>query len=136
MEINKNNIHIRPYTQKDFDQIHELNKNEQWNNLVKQYEDTKEAWANSNVAYVACINEQIIGYIRGLTDGYVTMYISELLIDPSFRALGIGTMLLKYAHEQYPKTRIDLLASVTSKTFYEEHGFRAFYGYRKTFPEW
>jgi ribosomal protein S18 acetylase RimI-like enzyme len=77
----------------------------------------------------------IVGYIRGFTDTRITLYICELLIDKNYRGAGIGRELLRYVHAQYPTTRMELLASSTSHTFYEAQGYRPFYGFRKTFNE-
>jgi predicted GNAT family N-acyltransferase len=77
----------------------------------------------------------VVGYIRGLTDTRITLYICELLISKENRGLGLGKELLTYVHQLYPKTRIEMLASSTSQTFYKEQGYRAFYGFRKTFEE-
>ncbi|WP_088071914.1 GNAT family N-acetyltransferase [Gottfriedia luciferensis] len=133
---NKVDITVRPYVEDDFSHIHNLNIKEKWNNLVEKSEDTQKAWENSNIKYVACFNESIIGYIRGLTDGNITLFVSELLIDENYRGLGIGTKLLKHVHKIYPKTRIDLLATSSSQTYYESNKFRSFYGFRKTIIEW
>ncbi|WP_375219906.1 GNAT family N-acetyltransferase [Psychrobacillus sp. PGGUH221] len=81
-------------------------------------------------------NGRIIGYIRGITDGYISLLVCELVIDQNYRGLGIGTDLLKYVHNLFPKTRMELLASSSSRTYYEGQDFRNFYGYRKTFEEW
>lgn len=126
---------IRKYNEFDFIQINELNAAEQWNNLVEKEQITKEAWNNSNIAYVAEVNGQIIGYIRGLTDQAVTLYICELLIHKNYRGLCIGETLLNYVHSLYPTTRIEMLASSTSHTYYEQKGYRPFYGFRKTINE-
>ncbi len=47
MEIDlKNNekAFIRPYEEKDFSKIQDLNKREGWSNLVENHLSTKEAW--------------------------------------------------------------------------------------------
>jgi len=133
---NGETISFRPYEEDDFPYIDQLNIQEQWNNLVEKKEDTRQAWSKSNVKFVACINDQIIGYIRGITDEHITLNVCELLIAKKYQGFGIGTSLLKYVHQQYPETRIDLLASNTSVTYYENIKFRSFYGFRKTFGEW
>lgn len=133
---NGETISFRPYEEEDFPYIHQLNMQEQWNNLVEKKEDTMQAWSKSNVKFVACINNQIIGYIRGITDEHITLYVCELLIAKKYQGFGIGTNLLRYVHQHYPKTRIDLLASKTSVTYYENIKFRSFFGFRKTFREW
>lgn len=132
----KENIHFRAYVEDDFESIHQLNIQEEWNNLVAKKEDTKNAWDNSNVAFVACVNDHVIGYIRGITDGSITFYVCEVVIDQDYRGLGIGTDLLKYVHNQFPKTRMELLASSSSSSYYERQSFRSFYGFRKTLEEW
>ncbi|MDN7245364.1 GNAT family N-acetyltransferase [Planococcus shenhongbingii] len=126
---------IRRYEERDFPAIHELNKAEGWNNLVEKHEDTKEAWKHSNAAFVAEMEGAVAGCLRGLTDGHITFYIAELLIHPEWRGQGIGKQLLSHVHSLYPKTRFELLASQTSRSFYEALGYRAFYGFRKTIEE-
>ena len=126
---------IRPYEEKDFPEIHRLNQEEGWANLAANQQDTKAAWNRSAIAYVAERNRRVMACVRGLTDGHISLYICELLVESRERGQGIGKALLKYVHLLYPKTRMELLASATSHTFYEKHGFRNFYGFRKTAEE-
>jgi GNAT superfamily N-acetyltransferase len=127
---------IVPFSEKYFSQIQELNKKEGWNQLVERHEETFDAWKNSNAAYVVIgPNEKISGYIRCLTDMNVTIYVCEMLILEEFRGKGLGGKLLKYVHSLYPGTRMEMLASSTSHTFYESQNFRPFYGFRKTYDE-
>ena len=129
-------MNIRIYREEDFEAIHSLNEAEGWSNLAARGEDTKTAWAHSNVAFVAEDDGKVVGCIRGFTDTQITLFICELIVDSSYRGQGVGTNLLRYVHGLYPKTRMELLASSTSKTYYEQLNFRPFYGYRKTFEEW
>ncbi|MGM0834627.1 MAG: GNAT family N-acetyltransferase [Bacillota bacterium] len=132
---NENLLEVRNYRKEDFVHINKLNADEKWNNLVENNESTKGAWDNSNIAYVAELNGQLVGYIRGLTDKSITLFICEVLISRNYRGLGIGEVLLDYVHSLYPTTRIEMLANSTSRTFYEQKGFRTFYGFRKTYKE-
>lgn len=132
----KPSILIRPYKPSDYPFIKQLNQLEGWNNLVEKEEDTKKAWDHSNIAYVATINEVIVAYVRGMTDQAITLYICEILVSEQVRGQGVGQQLLKFVQNQYPTTRMEMLASSTSHTYYEQHGFRPFYGFRKTLPEW
>lgn len=43
-----------------------------------------------------------------------------------------GETLLCYVQQLYPNARIDLLATRTSRSFYEKLGFRHFAGFRRT----
>lgn len=126
---------IRPYNEKDFPAIHQLNQEEGWTNLAANEQDTKAAWSQSSIAFVGERNGQVIACVRGLTDGYISLYICELLVDGGERGKGIGKALMAYVHKLYPKTRMELLASTASHTFYEKHKFRPFYGFRKTLRE-
>ena len=128
-------MNIRPYEEHDFDQIQALNEAEGWQQLVRQGELTRKAWQQSNVAYVVEAEGQVIAYLRGLTDTTVSLYVCELLIAASHRRLGIGERLLSHVHALYPETRLEMLASASSHTYYEKLNFRPFYGYRKTIHE-
>ncbi|MCM3609722.1 GNAT family N-acetyltransferase [Planococcus sp. MERTA32b] len=126
---------IRPYEETDFPAIHQLNEQEGWSNLVAKHQQTKAAWQGSNLAVVAEQDGQLIGCLRALTDGAVTLYVCELLIEKSRRGSGIGGKLMQYVHDLHPGTRVELLASSTSRSYYEAKKFRAFYGFRKTYEE-
>lgn len=98
--------------------------------------NTRHGWENSNIAFVAESNiREVVGYIRGLTDGHISLYICELLIDKKYRGLGPGPKDAEYIHGKHPQIRIEILASSSSHTYYEGLGFRAFYGFRKVFGE-
>lgn len=114
------NLIIRPYEEEYFNQIEALNKAEEWYNLVVHSGLTKRAWENSTVAYVALDNDVLIGYVRGLTDANITLYVCELLIHAEYRNQSIGSKLLNYVHNKYPTTRMELLASSSSYTYYEQ----------------
>ena len=131
----KSSINIRPYQPSDYPFIKELNQLEGWSNLVEKEEDTKKAWNHSNIAYVVTMEEHIVAYVRGMTDQAITLYICEILVSEKLRGQGVGQQLLKFVHTQYPTTRMELLASSTSHTYYEQLGFRPFYGFRKTLSE-
>lgn len=133
---NNESVIIRPYIEDDFIEIHRFNNDEGWTNLVEKNGDTKRAWNNSNIAFIVESDDQVVGYVRGLTDGFISLYVCEVIIHKEYRGLNLGNELLKYVHSLYPKTRMELLASSTSKTFYEAQEFRAFYGFRKTYEEY
>lgn len=129
-------ISIRLYEDSDFSSVNELNKQEGWSNLVEKQEDLRLAFESSNIKYVVCIDNRVIAYVRGLTDSFVSLYICELIVDKDYQGIGIGSRLLLFVHEKYPKTRMELLGSSSSHTYYEHHNFRNFYGFRKTYQEW
>lgn len=129
-------MNIRTYMESDFDLIQQLNHDEGWSQLVERDALTREAWRQSNVTYVMESEDgEIVAYLRGLTDTTVTLFVCELLVAPAYRKRGLGGQLLQHIHARYPTTRIELLASQTSHTYYEKLRFRPFYGFRKTIHE-
>lgn len=128
-------IFIRGFNDRDFPAIQRLNESEGWTNLATKPDIVKAAWQHSNVAFVAEWQGEVVGCMRGLTDQFITLYICELLIEGNCRGEGIGKALLAHVHALYPETRMEMLASSTSHSYYEAHGYRPFYGFRKTFNE-
>ena len=61
----------------------------------------------------------------------ISLYICELIIHKDYRRMSLGNELLKFVHSLYPKTRMELLANSSSRSFYEEQGFRTFTGLKK-----
>jgi ribosomal protein S18 acetylase RimI-like enzyme len=128
-------VQIRTFHAHDFDGVQQLNKEEGWSGLVERSEETLCSWLNSEPAFVALAEGEVIGFLRGLTDGIVTLYICELLVKENYRNRGIAERLIRKAHECYPSTRLEMLASKDSEEYYTHKGFRAFYGFRKSAEE-
>ncbi|MBF7022286.1 GNAT family N-acetyltransferase [Staphylococcus kloosii] len=128
-------FNIVPYDDKYFDEINKLNIEEGWRNLVEHKATFKNALKQSN-AYAAVDNESnVLGYIRTITDQFITLFICELVVKMSYRSNGVGQALINEARRQYPTTRIELLATKSSATYHEKHKFRPFYGFRKSSDE-
>ncbi|WP_079526567.1 GNAT family N-acetyltransferase [Halobacillus hunanensis] len=129
------NFAIRTFQENDFDMIQSLLQQEQWSNLVENREETMQALLNSDLTLVVVDGHEVVGYLRGLTDGAVTLYICEILIKKDYRKKGIAQQLMKEAHGCYPSTRIEMLATNSSKEYYTDRGYRPFYGFRKSAEE-
>ncbi|MGR9047170.1 GNAT family N-acetyltransferase [Halobacillus faecis] len=128
-------IQIRTFLEKDFDAVQQLNEKEGWSGLVERGEETLCSWLNSEPALVAIVNGELAGFLRGLTDGSITLYVCDLLVKESFRNQGIAEKLIQTAHECYPSTRVEMLASTKSEGYYANQGYRSFYGFRKSAEE-
>ena len=124
-------IGIRAFREGDFPAIRELSIAEGWSTPRLRPEETLAAWRRSAPALVAEHDGQVVAFLRGLTDGAVTMYVAELLVARDWRGRGFGSALLAAAHALHPSTRIDLLATDASELFYDAAGFRRFTGYRR-----
>ncbi|WP_082235024.1 GNAT family N-acetyltransferase [Halobacillus massiliensis] len=128
------NMVIRSFKERDIDAILKLNEKEGWDRLTNK-EDTFHALNNSEPALVACIDEDIVGYLRGITDGIVTLYISEILVRQEERGKGISRALMEEAHRCFPSTRVEVLANADTEQYYKSQGFRSFFGFRKASKE-
>ncbi|HLZ64007.1 MAG TPA: GNAT family N-acetyltransferase [Ktedonosporobacter sp.] len=118
------NISIRPWTEEDFPAIQRLSSAEGWPTPEQRPDEALIAWRNSWPTLVAVEGESVVGFVRSFTDGEITLYVPELLVDAHYRGRGIGRLLLDTCHYLYPHTRIDILSTEASLSFYESYGFR------------
>ncbi|PAD35592.1 hypothetical protein CHH48_08425 [Terribacillus saccharophilus] len=128
-------VTIRPYETEDLAAITDLLKDESWTTLAADPSRFDQAMKGSSPALVALHNGEICGYIRCITDQVITLLVAELLVDGKLRGQGVGGKLLQAAHDLFPSTRMEMLATSTSKSYYEQKKFRPFYGFRKTYAE-
>jgi GNAT superfamily N-acetyltransferase len=126
-------ITIRPWSEADFPAIQRLSLAEGWPSPTQRPADSLFAWQHSWPALVAIEGEWVVGFVRGLTDGAITMYIAEMAVDVRLRGRGIGRALLDACHALYPTVRLDLLATDDARAFYQACGFRMLHdGMRKS----
>ena len=124
---------IRPWQEADFSHIQRLASLAGWSTPTTRPDEVLAAWQTSWPALVAEEAEQVVGFVRALTDGAITMYIAELLVSAAHQRKGIGTALLEVCHHLYPSTRIDLLSVEAAARFYTANGFQQFRGFRKSY---
>jgi len=115
----------------DFPAIQRLSDAEGWPTPTSRAVESLHSWQQAQLALVAIANDEVAGFLRGLSDGAVTTYVAELLVAPDWRGQGIAAALLDEAQQRFPGTRLDLLATTGSNSFYERIGFHAFAGYRR-----
>ena len=127
-------IEIRAWTDADFPTIQQLSSAEGWLSPTQRPADSLLAWQHSWPALVAVQDYTVVGFVRGLTDGAITMFIAEMAVDARFRGRGIGRTLLDACHFLYPTTRLDLLSADDARDFYKACGFRFIHdGMRKSY---
>ena len=130
-------IGCRLWLESDFPSIQRLSNAEGWPTPQRRPDDTLVGWRNSwptLVAVEAQNVEHVLGFVRAMTDGSITLYVMELLVDAHFRGRGIGQMLLDTCHYLHPHTRIELMSLETSQSYYGTHGFRYIgEGFRKSY---
>ena len=127
-------VSIRPWQDADFQSIQKLSSAEGWPTPEQRPDEASVAWRHSWPALVATDEgNNIVGFIRALSDTEVTTYIADFLVAPSHRQRGIGRALLDACHHLFPRTRFDLLSMDSATQFYESNGFRRFPGFRKNY---
>jgi len=124
---------IRAWADADFPDIQRLSSAEGWPTPMARPDQALESWRNAWPTLVAVADGALVGFVRALTDGEVTMYIAELLVVPGWRGRGLGLALLDACHLLHPHTRLDLLSTESADRFYEANGFRRFQGFRKSY---
>jgi GNAT superfamily N-acetyltransferase len=118
-------IAVRVWNEGDVPAIEQLSSAEGWPSPAHRPRDSLLAWQRSWPALVAIADDRVVGFVRGLTDGAITMYIAEMAVDGRWRKRGIGRALLEVCQALYPTTRLDLLALDDARAFYQACGFRA-----------
>jgi len=126
-------VTVRGWTESDFAAIQRLSSAEGWPTPQDRTAEAMAAWCRSWPALVATHGEDVVGFLRALTDGAVTTYVCEILVDLDWRGQGIGRALIEACHPLCPSTRLDLLSGGTADGFYEANGFRRFQGFRKSY---
>lgn len=63
-----------------------------------------------------------VGFVRYLTDGHLTTFVSELLVATAYRRQGLAGRLLMEITRQHPKTRLELISQADD--CYDALGFR------------
>lgn len=127
-------IEIRAWNEDDFPAIQQLSSAEGWPSPTMRPTDSLQAWQHSWPTLVAIEGSGIVGFVRGLTDGAISMFIAEMAVDTRHRGRGIGRALLEVCHLLYPTTRLDLLSVDEARDFYKACGFRVIHdGMRKSY---
>ena len=133
-------VFIRAWCEEDFADVQKLSAQAGWITPIERPKESFAGWCNAWPALVAVRGlgsaalggDEMIGFARAITDGSISTYICELLVDMHWRRFGIGEALLAACHNLYPTTRIDLLAGEDSRSYYEHLGCHPSYGFRKS----
>lgn len=118
------NIIIKRNEILDSNELNELLATNNWDihPIEKLEKCIKTSWGN------VCArndNEELIGYVRILSDGIRHAYVCSLIVHPNYRKKGIGEAIMKELLNMLKEDNLypTLVASPSKKGYYEKLGF-------------
>ncbi len=111
---------IREARKDDYGRLLELCVLEGWKTQKDRPENFFAA-LDSSLSLVYEKDDKIVGFARAISDGHLTTYLCELVVDKEYRHQGIATSLIDEVFNRYPEGRMELLSSCD--IFYEKLGF-------------
>ena len=100
-----------------------------WTAYTENMPALEQGYKNSLLVLAAYENEELLGIVRVVGDGYTIIWVQDLLVFPSKQRQGIGTALLKAVLNRYTDVRqIELATDSTPEmtAFYKSLGFCEF----------
>lgn len=97
-----------------------------WQHRISSLEEFVALVDASQIADVAVDNGQVVGFVRGITDGLSNGYLSMVIVAPSHRGRGIGRQLIEHATGKNPAVTWVLRAGRGGAAdFFAKLGFEA-----------
>ena len=100
-----------------------------WTAYTENMSVLEQGYKNSLLVLAAYENDELLGIIRVVGDGFTIIFVQDILVFPREQRKGVGTALMKAVLDRYPDVRqIELATDNTSKTvaFYKSLGFTEF----------
>ena len=120
---------IKEYTDYKEEEILRLYSEVSWTAYTKNMLALRQGFKNSLLTLAAYENDELLGIIRVVGDGFTIVFVQDILVFPNKQRQGIGTALLKAVLERFSNVRqIELATDNTPKTlaFYKSLGFSEF----------
>lgn len=119
-------MEIKAYTKFNEEEIMQLYASVGWRAYTENIEALKAGFKNSLLTLAAYENENLLGLVRVVGDGYTIVYIQDLLVFPDKQNQHVGTALLTAVKEKYANVRqLVLICDNDEKliSFYSTQGF-------------
>lgn len=117
---------IRRVQPSDFASAFELLASNGWHHRIGDLGHFSALVAASQIADVAVVEDQVVGFIRGITDGLSNGYLSMVVVAPGHRGRGIGRGLVENAMGGNPRITWVLRAGRDGAAeFFAKLGFEA-----------
>ena len=122
-------MEIKEYKEYKEDEIKRLYTEVGWTAYTENMQTLEQGYKNSLLVLAAYQNEELLGIIRVVGDGFTIVFVQDILVFPQKQRQGVGTALLKAVLAKYPDVRqIELVTDNMPKTvaFYKSLGFYEF----------
>ncbi len=122
-------MEIKEYKEYKEDEIKRLYTEVGWTAYTENMQILEQGYKNSLLVLAAYQNDELLGIIRVVGDGFTIVFVQDILVFPQKQRQGVGTALLKAVLAKYPDVRqIELITDNTPKTvaFYKSLGFYEF----------
>lgn len=122
-------MEIREYKDYNKDEILRLYSEVGWTAYTNDMPVLEQGFKNSLLVLAAYENDELLGIIRAVGDGFTIVFVQDILVFPEKQRQGVGTALLKAVLDRYPDVRqIELTTDNTPETiaFYKSMGLSEF----------
>ena len=122
-------MEIREYTEYNEKEIVRLYTEVGWTAYTDNLSILRRGFENSLLVLAAFENNELIGIIRVVGDGFTIVFVQDILVFPNQQRKGVGSLLLQAILDRYKNVRqIELATDNTPQTnaFYKSMGFSEF----------
>lgn len=119
-------MEIREYKEYQEDEILQLYTSVGWTAYTENTMALRQGYEHSLLILAAYENEELLGIIRVVGDGFTIVFVQDILVYPEKQRQGVGSALLQAVLDRYTDVRqIELATDNTEKTiaFYKSMGF-------------
>jgi ribosomal protein S18 acetylase RimI-like enzyme len=117
-------MELRRIKESEFESAYALLASNGWSKRLHSPAEFASLVSASQIANVAVVNNEIVGFVRALTDGQSNGYLSMLVVTEGRRRQGIGRALVEQILEDNPRiTWVLRVGRAGAPEFFSKLGF-------------
>ena len=98
-------MEIKEYRNYKAEEIHQLYTEVGWTAYTENMSVLEQGYKNSLLVLAAYENDELLGIIRVVGDGFTIIFVQDILVFPREQRKGVGTALMKAVLDRYPDVR-------------------------------